>query len=82
MNMLLDGFVTLMSSFVGTLGFAIFMHAPHKAWLPASAIGGVSYGIRWWLSGIVFDVPHAIGNLVIGLLLFAPMRKLLTKLYS
>ena len=49
MNMLLDGFVTLMSSFVGTLGFAIFMHAPRKAWLPASAIGGVAYLLYWIL---------------------------------
>ena len=46
------------------------------------AIGGVSYGIRWWLSGIAFDIPHAIGNLVIALLLFAPLRKLLTRLYK
>ena len=46
------------------------------------AIGGVSYGFRWWLAGIVFDVPHAIGNLVIAALLFGPMRKLLTKLYN
>ena len=45
------------------------------------AIGGFSYGIRWWLTGLVFDVPHAIGNAVIAALLFAPMRKLLKKLY-
>jgi hypothetical protein len=45
------------------------------------AIGGFSYGIRWWLAGLVFDVPHAIGNAVIAALLFAPMRKLLKKLY-
>ena len=45
------------------------------------AIGGFSYGIRWWLSGLVFDIPHAIGNFVIALVLFAPMRTLLKKLY-
>ena len=44
--------------------------------------GSVSYGIRWWLSGLVFDVPHAIGNFVIALCLFVPLRKLLTQLYS
>lgn len=44
--------------------------------------GSVSYGIRWWLSGLVFDVPHAIGNFVIALCLFVPLRKLLTKLYA
>ena len=45
------------------------------------AIGGFSYDIRWWLSGLVFDIPHAIGNFVIALVLFAPMRTLLKKLY-
>lgn len=44
--------------------------------------GSVSYGIRWWLAGIPFDIPHAIGNFVIALVLFYPMRKLLEKLYS
>ena len=43
--------------------------------------GSVSYGIRWWLSGLVFDVPHAIGNFCIALVLFVPLRKLLNKLY-
>ena len=46
------------------------------------AIGGVDYAIRWWLSGIAFDIPHAIGNFVIALVLFVPLRNLLTKLYA
>ena len=46
------------------------------------AIGGFSYGIRWWMAGFAFDIPHGIGNLVIALLLFGPLRKLLTKLYN
>lgn len=46
------------------------------------AIGGFDYGIRWWLAGIVFDVPHAIGNFVIALVLFVPLRKLLERLYE
>ena len=45
-------------------------------------IGGFDYGIRWWLSGIAFDIPHAIGNFVIALVLFVPLRKLLEKLYQ
>ena len=44
-------------------------------------IGGFDYGIRWWLAGIAFDIPHAIGNFVIALLLFVPLRMLLTRLY-
>ena len=46
------------------------------------AIGGIDYAIRWWLSGIAFDVPHAIGNFVIALVLFVPLRTLLTRLYA
>ncbi len=44
-------------------------------------IGGFDYGIRWWLAGIIFDIPHAIGNFVIALVLFVPLRRLLTGLY-
>ena len=46
------------------------------------AIGGFDYGIRWWLSGVAFDIPHAIGNFIIALTLFYPLRTLLTKLYG
>ena len=46
------------------------------------AMGGFDYGIRWWLAGIAYDIPHAIGNFVIALLLFAPLRSLLTKLVT
>lgn len=49
MEMVLQGFIKLISSFVGTLGFAIFMHAPKRAWLPASAIGGAAYLLYWAL---------------------------------
>ncbi len=44
--------------------------------------GSVDYGIRWWLSGLAFDVPHAIGNFVIALVLFVPLRRLLERLYG
>ena len=60
MNLLLDGFIKLASSFVGTLGFAIFMHAPRKAWLPASAIGGIAYSLYWILLQLGIYEPMAI----------------------
>lgn len=44
-------------------------------------IGGVGYGIAWWVSGISFDLLHGAGNFVIALILFAPLRKLLIKIY-
>ena len=46
------------------------------------AIGGFDYGIRWWLAGLPFDVPHAIGNFCIALALFVPLRRLLEKLWQ
>ena len=49
MELIVTGVIKLISSFVGTLGFAIFMHAPKRAWLPASAIGGAAYLLYWAL---------------------------------
>ena len=44
--------------------------------------GSVSYGIRWWQMGLGFDVTHGIGNFAIALVLFAPLRELLSYLYA
>ena len=44
-------------------------------------MNSVSYGLRWWLAGLPFDVTHGVGNFVIALLLFVPLRRLLEKLY-
>ena len=43
-------------------------------------IGGFGYAAAKWVSGIPFDVTHCIGNFVISLLLFTPLRNLLEKL--
>ena len=66
MSFVLQGFIKLISSFVGTLGFAIFMHAPRKAWLPASAIGGAAYLLYWSLlqAGIYEPLAIFIGALL------------------
>ena len=45
------------------------------------AIGGFGYAAAKWVSGIPFDIAHCIGNFVIALMLFVPMRKLIKKLY-
>lgn len=47
--MILQTLGIMVSSFVGTIGFALVLHAPKKAWLPASAIGGVAYALYWAL---------------------------------
>ena len=69
-EMILRGVVALLGSFVGTLGFAIFMHAPKRAWLPASLIGAVSYGLYWMLLqfGVYEPLSIFIGALLGSLL--------------
>ena len=39
----MEWITTLIASFFGTMGFALLLHAPQRAWLPASIIGGISY---------------------------------------
>jgi len=46
-----------------------------------TVIGGVSYAMAKWISGIPFDIAHCAGNFVIALVLFKPLRKLTEKLY-
>ena len=45
-------------------------------------IGGFGYAVSKWVSGIPFDLTHCVGNFVIALLLFVPLRDLLEKLYG
>ena len=44
-------------------------------------IGGLGYAVAKWASGIPFDIAHCIGNFIIALVLFKPLRELLEKLY-
>lgn len=45
-------------------------------------VGGASYAAAKWVSGIPFDVLHCVGNFVMALLLFQPLRDVLTRLYG
>lgn len=49
MSTIVQGIVIFLSSFLGTLGFALLLQAPRKAWLPASAIGAIAYTFYWVL---------------------------------
>lgn len=44
-------------------------------------VGGFAYAAGKWINGIPFDLLHGAGNFVIALLLFAPLRKLMGRLY-
>ena len=45
-------------------------------------VGGAAYAVTKWVSGIPFDITHCVGNFVIALLLFRPLRGLMEKLYA
>ena len=45
-------------------------------------IGGLTFAVTKWASGIPFDLAHCFGNFVIALVLFEPLRSLVTKLYA
>ena len=44
--------------------------------------GGPAVALSWWISGIPFDLLHCGGNFVMVLVLFKPLRRLLTTLYT
>ena len=44
-------------------------------------IGGFSYAVAKWISGIPFDISHCIGNFAMALILFRPLRTLLENQY-
>ena len=50
-----QGLWYFLTSFVGTLGFAILLHAPKRAWLPASLIGAMTYTLYWSLKQLSLD---------------------------
>lgn len=45
-------------------------------------IGGFGYAVSKWTMGIPFDVTHCVGNFVIAIILFKPLRKIMGKLYA
>ena len=45
-------------------------------------IGGFAYAAGRWASGIPFDLLHCAGNFAIALLLFAPLRARMQRLYQ
>ena len=60
MTMLLGEARMFLSAFLGTLGFALLLHAPRRAWLPASAIGAAAYTIYWVLEQSGMTLPASI----------------------
>ncbi len=57
----------ILSCFFG-FSFGLLCSLPYIA-------GGPGAVFAWWISGIPFDVIHGISNLVIGLVLFKPVKR-------
>ena len=45
-------------------------------------IGGFGYAVTKWISGIPFDILHCCGNFALALVLWKPLRALLSRLYE
>lgn len=48
--------------------------------IPWLITGGPKTALAYWLSGISFDIPHAIGNFVLALVLAVPLIEVLTNI--
>ncbi|NLP35436.1 MAG: hypothetical protein GX359_09675 [Clostridiales bacterium] len=49
--------------------------------IPYFLTGGIPTGLAYWVSGIPFDIIHAISNFLVALILLRPIYKLLNILY-
>lgn len=48
--------------------------------IPTIVVGGIGAGIAWWISGMMFDVVHGVGNFVVILILFKPLYIMMKKI--
>ena len=50
--------------------------------IPYFVAGGIGAGFAYWVAGIPFDLLHCVGNVVVALVLYVPVRRILGKLES
>jgi len=43
-------------------------------------LGGIKTAIAWWIAGIPWDITHGIGNFLIMLILYHPIRQIMKKI--
>ena len=48
--MLRELLIIFLSSFAGTLGFAVLLRAPRRTWIPASLVGALAFSVYWSLN--------------------------------
>ena len=69
----------LLTSFIGTLGFAVLLHTPQRAWIPGSCIGAVGYTLYWALmvwAGLPETAAIFIGSVAASVLAQYAARRL------
>ena len=79
MTMLIGAVRIFLSAFVGTLGFALLLHAPRKAWVPASLIGATAYALYWVLdmaAGLSMPLSIFLGALTGSIMAQACARRM------
>lgn len=47
--------------------------------IPYFFMGGPSSAFAYWVSGVAFDVPHCIANVILCLVLFKPVKTIIEK---
>ena len=47
--------------------------------LKLSTVGGPQAAFAYWISGLAYDIPHCIGNVVVCLVLFKPVLSILKR---
>ncbi len=50
--------------------------------IPYFFMGGLPTAFSYWVSGLVFDIAHCIGNFVVALVLFKPLCFAFSKIYG
>ena len=75
--------IAFLSSFAGTLGFAVLLRAPRRTWIPGSVIGALAFSLYWTLSAYGLSEVSSIfcGSLVgsvMGQLLARRMKMIAT----
>ncbi len=73
-------FWSIFSAIFG-LSFGVLCALPYFfiGWVNGSFLNGVTAAITWWIAGIPWDIVHCIGNFILMLMLYHPVRTVLTR---
>ncbi len=76
-------FWSILSALYG-LFYGFFCAIPYV--VIGAAEGGIGNGLyagfTWWVAGIPYDLPHCIGNFVLMLVLYHPVRTVMKKVHQ